>query len=123
MKHRQDADISGTNRKSINMQLNKKVQDGTDLISRRVLLKRAGTLGFLAAMQQLLPACAMIPRMPVTPAGTHPSTLNGELIDLVISERSFVLDGKTGTAVTINGTIPGPLIGTRCEWIRRTLPM
>lgn len=83
---------------------------GTDLISRRALLNRAGALGLLAAMQQLLPACAMIPRMPVTPAGTQPSTLSGELIDLVIGERSFVLGGKTGTAVTINGTIPGPLI-------------
>ena len=36
--------------------------------------------------------------------------LSGSLIDLVISERSFTLDGQTGTAMTINGTIPGPLI-------------
>lgn len=41
---------------------------------------------------------------------TKLSTLSGELIDLVISERSFVLDGQAGTAMTINGTIPGPLI-------------
>lgn len=92
------------------MQLKRNVQAEMDLMSRRVLLKRAGTLGLLAAMQQLLPACAMIPRMPVTPAGTQHSTLSGELIELVISERSFALDGQTGMAMMINGTIPGPLI-------------
>jgi CopA family copper-resistance protein len=36
--------------------------------------------------------------------------LSGEVIDLMIGERSFVLDGQTETAITINGTIPGPLI-------------
>jgi CopA family copper-resistance protein len=41
------------------------------------------------------------------------STLRGEVIDLVISERSFKMDGQTGTATTINGTIPGPLIRLR----------
>lgn len=64
----------------------------------------------LAAMQQLLPACAITPRVSATQAGTHSKMLSGELIDLVISERSFTLNGKTGTAMTINGTIPGPLI-------------
>lgn len=36
--------------------------------------------------------------------------LSGELIDLAIGERSFTLNGKTGSAMTINGTIPHPLI-------------
>jgi len=44
------------------------------------------------------------------PIGTQPATLSGEVIDLMIGERSFVLDGQTETAITINGTIPGPLI-------------
>lgn len=92
------------------MQPNKKIQDKSDLISRRVLLKRVGALGLVAAIQPLFPACARHRLLPITPIDTQPSTLSGELIDLVISERSFVLGGQTGTAMTINGTIPGPLI-------------
>lgn len=92
------------------MQANKKIQDKSDLISRRVLLKRAGTLGLVAAIHPFFSACARHRLLPMAPIGTQPSTLSGELIDLVISERSFVLDGQTGTAMTINGTIPGPLI-------------
>ena len=94
---------------SIIMQSKKKVQDKTDLISRRVLLKRTGALGLLAALQQLLPACAGHAVLPATLTGT-PATLSGELIDLVIGEHSFTVDGRTATAMTINGTIPGPLI-------------
>jgi len=92
------------------IQPKKKTQDGTDSISRRVLLKRAGTLGLLAAIQPFLPACAGHAVIPASPAGTQPSTLRGELIDLVIGDNSYAVDGRTGTAVTINGTIPGPLI-------------
>ena len=92
------------------MQAQKKVQDKTDSISRRVLLKRAGALGLLAALQPLLSSCVSHPFPPVTRPGPDMSALSGELIDLVISERSFALDGQTGTATTINGTIPGPLI-------------
>jgi len=92
------------------MQFKKTVQDKPDLISRRMLLKRAGALGLLAGIQPLLSACASHGVLGITPSRTQPSTLTGELIDLVISERSFVLGGQTGTAMSINGTIPGPLI-------------
>jgi CopA family copper-resistance protein len=81
-----------------------------EVISRRLLFKRAGALGLLAALQPLLPSCAIHPLPPVTHSSRDISTLSGELIDLEISERSFALDGQTGTAITINGTIPGPLI-------------
>ena len=80
-----------------------------EVVSRRLLLKRLGALGLLTTIQPLLSACSGHTLLPATPTGT-PATLSGELIDLVISERSFALDGKTGTAVAINGTIPGPLI-------------
>lgn len=92
------------------MQPNEKAQDKIDWISRRVLLKRAGALGLLAAIQPLLSACASHRLLPMIPIGTQPATLSGEVIDLMIGERSFVLDGQTETAITINGTIPGPLI-------------
>ncbi len=101
---------SGTSRKSIVMHFKKTVQDTPDLISRRTLLKRSGALGLLAGIQPLLSACASLGVLPIAPSRVQPSTLTGELIDLVISERSFVLGGQTGTALTINGTIPGPLI-------------
>jgi CopA family copper-resistance protein len=80
-----------------------------EVISRRRLLKRIGALGLLASIQQLLPACAGHAVLPATLTGT-PATLSGELIDLVIGEHSFTVDGRSATAVTINGTIPGPLI-------------
>jgi CopA family copper-resistance protein len=84
-----------------------------EVISRRLLLKRAGALGLLAGLQPLLASCASHPLL--SPARPRPdiSTLSGELIELVISERSFALDGQTGMAVMINGTIPGPLIRLR----------
>ena len=46
----------------------------------------------------------------MVPIRPQASPLSGELIDLEISERSFVLGTHIGTAMTINGTIPGPLI-------------
>jgi len=81
-----------------------------EVISRRLLLKRAGALGLLAGLQPLLASCAS--HRLLSPARPRPdiSTLSGELIDLVISERSFALNGKTGMASAINETIPGPLI-------------
>lgn len=81
-----------------------------EVISRRLLLKRAGALGLLAGLQPLLASCASHPLLATTrPSAIH-SVLSGEQIDLVISERSFDPNGKTGTAIAINETIPGPLI-------------
>jgi CopA family copper-resistance protein len=58
-------------------------------------------------MERLLPALAA-----TSPQadGAFQGPLTGDLIDLVISERVFEVDGRNGTAVTINGTVPGPLI-------------
>jgi CopA family copper-resistance protein len=81
-----------------------------EAISRRLLMRRAGALGLLAALQQLLPSCVSHSLPPVTHPRRDTPTLSGEFIELEISERSFTLNGKTGTAMTINGTIPGPLI-------------
>ena len=79
-------------------------------ISRRLLLKRTGALGLLVAMQQLLPACMVNPLGPVIPSGIQPATLSGEVIDLQISEARLTVDKRSASAMTINGTIPGPLI-------------
>jgi len=67
----------------------------------------------LAGLQPLLASC--VSHRLLSPIRPRPdiSTLSGELIDLVISERPFALNGETGMAVMINGTIPGPLIRLR----------
>ncbi len=77
-----------------------------DHISRRLLLKHAAALGLLAAVERLVPAYAS---MSAADAGSQ-IALSGHVIDLTIGEQLFLLDGRTGTAMTINGTIPGPVI-------------
>jgi len=82
-----------------------------DLLSRRVLLKRVITLSMLAAMERLIPACAVVSHTIANP-GTQ-TALRGDVIDLTISEQMFHLDGSAGRAMTFNGTIPGPIIRLR----------
>jgi CopA family copper-resistance protein len=81
-----------------------------EVISRRLLLKRAGAWGVLTALQPLVVSCGSHPLTPVLRESPSGSTVSGEQIDLVVSEWSLALNGQTGRAVTINGTIPGPLI-------------
>jgi CopA family copper-resistance protein len=76
-------------------------------ISRRLLLKRAVALGMLAAVERLVPAYALTN---TTANSGSQTAISGEIIDLTISEQLFLLDGRTGMAMTINGTIPGPVI-------------
>lgn len=86
------------------------MQNERTMISRRLLLQRTGALGLLAAMQQLLPACMVNSLGPVIPPGVQPATLSGEIIDLHISEARFTVEDRSASAMTINGTIPGPMI-------------
>ncbi len=86
------------------------MQNEFRVISRRLLLKRTGALGLLAAMQHLLPACMVNSLVTTSPAGRQPETLRGEVIDLDISESRFTVGGRSAQAMTINGTVPGPLI-------------
>ena len=76
-------------------------------MTRRVWLHHAGTLGLLAAMERLVPSYAWASALHGT---TYPSQLSGPIIDLTIAETPFRLDGRTAPAITINGTIPGPVI-------------
>ena len=78
-----------------------------DLLSRRLLLKRVIALSMLSAVEGLLPACAITNSL-VNPGSQTP--LSGEIIDLTIGEQPFRVNGRTAPALTINGTIPGPLI-------------
>jgi len=78
-----------------------------DFLSRRLLLKRVIALSMLVAVEGLIPACAVTHT--IADPGSQ-TALSGEVIDLTISEQLFRLDGRTGMAMTINGTIPGPVI-------------
>ncbi len=79
----------------------------SDLLSRRLLLKHVLALSLMAAAQRLIPVYAMT-NTAVSPGSQ--TSLSGDVIDLTISEQLFLLDGRTATAMTINGTIPGPII-------------
>ena len=49
-------------------------------------------------------------------------TLTGQNIDLTIARSSFVVNGRTGHAISLNGTIPAPLIRLReGEQVRLTV--
>ncbi|MGH8548733.1 MAG: copper resistance system multicopper oxidase [Methylococcales bacterium] len=86
----------------------------TEIFSRRLLLKCAAAFGLLVAVELLIPGCARRDSAidVLSRVGT-PSPLSGNVIDLTIAETPFSVDGQTGTAVTVNGTIPGPLVRLR----------
>jgi len=86
------------------------MQNEFRVITRRLMLKRTGALGLLAAMQHLLPACMVNSLVPTSPAGMQPATLSGEVIDLDISESRLTVGDRSAPAMTINRTVPGPLI-------------
>jgi CopA family copper-resistance protein len=78
-------------------------------ISRRQLLKNADAVAMLAALEGFAPAYAGTQ----APVAGQPSELSGSTIDLVIAETHFRVDDKAGMAVTINGSVPGPLLRLR----------
>ena len=77
---------------------------------RRTLLKLATGGGALAALQPLLPAWAQTVSRGIAP--TLP-TLAGPDIALRVAHTPFQLGGRTGHAVTVNGTLPAPLLRWR----------
>ena len=79
-----------------------------DVVSRRLLLKYVAALGMLAAVELLIPAAYALTHTTINPSSQ--TALSGDVIDLTISEQLFSLDGRTAPAITINGTIPGPII-------------
>uniref|UniRef100_B0SV10 Copper-resistance protein, CopA family n=1 Tax=Caulobacter sp. (strain K31) TaxID=366602 RepID=B0SV10_CAUSK len=74
---------------------------------RRQLLRGAAAVGAGLATGALLPTWAQS----ATPGlvSTLP-TVSGQDIKLTIGHAPVTIDGKMGHAVTINGTVPGPLI-------------
>ncbi|WP_374570685.1 copper resistance system multicopper oxidase [Phenylobacterium sp.] len=77
----------------------------TDL-NRRRLLRAATAFGGSAALAGLLPAWARAADAQAGPG----ATLSGDDIALKIARTPVRIDGRKGTAVTLNGAIPGPLL-------------
>ncbi|MES3029810.1 MAG: copper resistance system multicopper oxidase [Pseudomonadota bacterium] len=74
---------------------------------RRQLLRGASMVGGGLAVSAMLPSWAQS----ATPGlvSTLP-TVSGENIAMTIGHTPFKVDGRVGHAVTINGTVPGPLV-------------
>ena len=81
---------------------------GERQLSRRQLLGRAA---LLAALAQLSPASAWADVLAMNTRRRRGG--KAVAIDLTIDETPFRLGGRTGNALTINGTIPGPLVRFR----------
>ena len=76
-------------------------------LNRRRFIRVSAALGLLAGLHRILPAYA------VEPAGLKARSVgdpeaNG--IDLLVREEKLGFGERRGTAVTINGTVPGPLV-------------
>lgn len=81
----------------------------TNFINRRAFLQGIGAIGALAAFEKIVPAYGR------TDFGTENATriggeLSGDVINLTIGETPVMIGKKKGTAKTINGTLPGPII-------------
>ena len=75
--------------------------------NRRALIKGVAASGIGAAMAGLLPAWARTGTAGMTPV------LSGEDIRLDVGHSAFTVGGRTGHAVTVNGTLPAPLLRLR----------
>jgi CopA family copper-resistance protein len=87
-----------------------------DTIDRRQLLRAAAFGGGSLALARTLPSWAHSGSMgtgPMSQASTSPGTLLGEDIALTIGQSAFTVGGRSGHAVTVNGSLPAPLIRLR----------
>ncbi|MCU0733611.1 MAG: copper resistance system multicopper oxidase [Hyphomonas sp.] len=79
------------------------------MLTRRNLLRTAAAGGLFAASSALLPAWARS-------AGAGNKGIfevSGNAFDLTIGHSAVEIGGRSGHAITINGTLPGPLIRFR----------
>jgi len=83
---------------------------------RRRFLQGIGAVGVLAAAESLLPAFAragLLAQATATNGNAQMGQLSGNVIDLTIAETPFHVGNRTATAMTINGTVPGPIVRLR----------
>lgn len=82
----------------------------TEMITRRHLLQAAGSAGALIALEGLRPAWA---RSMSAMGEAHDPRTGPNEFDLVIARTPIRIDGRKGSAVTVNGGVPGPLLRFR----------
>ncbi len=83
---------------------------------RRRFLQGIGAVGVLAAAESLLPAFAragLLAQATATNGNAQMGQLSRNVIDLTIAETPFHVGNRTATAMTINGTVPGPIVRLR----------
>jgi len=80
------------------------------MLDRRTFLARSAAFGGVAALARLLPAWAQSGTRGLAP---DIPTLSGGEIALKIGPSQFSVGGRVGRAVTVNGTLPAPLIRLR----------
>ncbi len=78
-----------------------------DPVTRRDFFGDTWDLALLAGLTHLLPNYAL------GEVNKSKQSNENKIIDLIIDRTPFVVNGKTGSAVTINGTVPGPLLRFR----------
>ncbi len=78
-----------------------------DPVTRRDFFGDTWNLALLAGLTHLLPNYAL------GEINKSKQSNGTNVIDLTIERTPFVVNGKTGSAVTINGTVPGPLLRFR----------
>jgi CopA family copper-resistance protein len=82
------------------------------MLERRMLLRAAALGGMGFGLNRLFPAWAQIGSHGAGHAGARAGfdTLSGEDIRLTVANSAFTVGGRTGHAITSNGTLPAPLI-------------
>ena len=85
-------------------------------LTRRRLLQGVGALGALATAGRFVPAYAWADAQSaaLTPQiGGSSGAGDTGVIDLEIDDLPFKVNGRTGGAIAINGSVPGPLLRLR----------
>ncbi|WP_334185714.1 copper resistance system multicopper oxidase [Novosphingobium sp.] len=83
------------------------------LLQRRRFLALGGAFAGSFCVGGLFPAWARSGTPGIVHAGTDSGVLSGNSIALQIGESHFATGGRSGHAVTVNGTLPAPLLRLR----------
>lgn len=79
-------------------------------LTRRGFIRGSAALGLLAGLDRIMPAYAF-DTTGSKASSVGDATTNG--IDLLIREETLQFGTRRGTAITINGSVPGPLVRLR----------